>query len=53
MRVLTSLLYQVRPADPVVFATFAVVLLSAALLAGYIPARRAAKVNPTEALRYE
>lgn len=53
MRILTSLLYQVRPGDPLVFSTFAVVLLGVALLAGYVPARRAARVDPLTTLRAE
>jgi putative ABC transport system permease protein len=53
MRVLTSLLYQVRPGDPLVFSAFAAVLLSVALLAGYIPARRASRVDPLRTLRAE
>jgi len=53
MRVLTSLLYEVRPGDPLVFSTFAVVLLAVALLAGYVPARRAARVDPLTTLRAE
>ena len=52
-RVMASLLFAVRPTDLATF-TFAVVLLFViAVLACYIPARRAAKVDPIEALRYE
>jgi predicted permease len=50
-RVLYSLLYEVRPTDPVTYATIAAILGGAALLASWIPARRASRVNPTEALR--
>jgi putative ABC transport system permease protein len=53
MRLLTALLYQVSPGDPVVIATLASLLLSAVVCAGYVPARRAAKVDPLVTLRAE
>jgi putative ABC transport system permease protein len=53
MRVLSSLLYRVRPGDPIVFSLFAMVLLAVALLAGYVPARRAARLDPLTTLRAE
>jgi ABC-type antimicrobial peptide transport system permease subunit len=52
-RLLASFLYQVHGADPVVFSIASIVLILAALTAAYLPARRAAKVEPITALRYE
>jgi putative ABC transport system permease protein len=52
-RLLASVLYGISPRDPAVFATMAVLLLMVALIACWIPARRAAKLNPTVALRAE
>ncbi|MDQ3997962.1 MAG: FtsX-like permease family protein, partial [Gemmatimonadota bacterium] len=50
-RVLASMLYAVSPADPVTFAVIALVVAAIALLASYVPARRASRIDPTEALR--
>ncbi len=52
-RIIRSLLYNVSPTDPLTFTCVSLLLGSAALLAAYIPARRAARINPMEALRYE
>jgi len=52
-RVLRSLLYQVSPADPVTLGVVSVVLICAALLAAYVPARRAMQLDPVRALKAE
>jgi predicted permease len=52
-RAVSSLLFGIRPADPASVLGAIVVLLAVAALAAYVPARRAAAVDPMEALRYE
>lgn len=52
-RVLRSFLYEVSPLDPITYGTVAAVLAAVALLASYLPARRATRVDPLLALRHE
>jgi putative ABC transport system permease protein len=52
-RVLKSLLFEVSATDPATFALIALLLIVVALIASYIPARRATKVDPLQALRHE
>ena len=52
-RFLSVLLYGVKPADPVALATVSAVLIFAAFVATYFPARRATSVDPLVALRHE
>jgi ABC-type antimicrobial peptide transport system permease subunit len=52
-RVVESFLFQMKPADPLALTLAASILLAAALLAGYVPAWRASKVDPWTTLRDE
>ncbi len=52
-RLMESLLYTVSPADPLTYAAVSAALILAAVLASYLPARRATRVDPSEALRAE
>ena len=49
----TDLLFHVKPSDPMTFASVPAVLFATALAASWLPARRATKIDPAEALRYE
>jgi len=52
-RFLEGLLYEVSPADPATYAGVSAVLVAVALVACWIPARRAARIDPVQALRAE
>jgi ABC-type antimicrobial peptide transport system permease subunit len=52
-RYLASLLYGVKPTDPPTFIAVSLLLITVALIASYIPARQAAKVDPIRTLRHE
>ena len=52
-RSMTTLLFNVRPTDPAVYAAVSFVLIAVAVLASYLPARRAARIDPLVALREE
>ena len=53
MRVMTSLLFDVSPVDPLTYVAVALLLMTATLLASYIPARRISRVDPAVAMRVE
>jgi putative ABC transport system permease protein len=52
-RVLRSFLFEVQPGDPSTFIVVGILFIAVGLLACWAPARRAGKVDPLEALRYE
>jgi putative ABC transport system permease protein len=52
-RFMSTILYQTTPQDPATYVIVVFLLIATALLASYLPARRATKVDPMEALRYE
>jgi putative ABC transport system permease protein len=52
-RLMSTLLFGITPTDPATFALISLLLISVAAIASYIPARRATKVDPLIALRYE
>jgi ABC-type antimicrobial peptide transport system permease subunit len=52
-RLVRSQLYQVSPTDPVVYVAVSLLLVAVSLLACYVPARRASRVDPMTALRHE
>ncbi len=52
-RLLSSILYEVDPVEPITYAAFAAFLIVVSLLAAYLPARRATRVDPVSVLREE
>jgi len=52
-RYLQSMLHEVRPTDPMIFAAVIAAWLTVSLTACYLPARRAARTDPIQGLRYE
>ena len=52
-RLMTTMLFGVRPTDPLTFGVFAAIMLVVAMIASFVPARRALQVDPVTALRGE
>jgi len=52
-KLVASFLFELKPKDPLAFAAAVAILLGAAILAGYAPARRASRIDPMVALRHE
>jgi putative ABC transport system permease protein len=52
-RLMSALLFGVDPVDPITYGTVSLMLVAVALLASYVPSRRAARVDPVEALRVD
>ena len=52
-RTVRGLIFDISPLDPLTFVSAPAALLAVALLASYLPARRATKIDPMEALRHE
>jgi ABC-type antimicrobial peptide transport system permease subunit len=52
-RLMSALLFEVSPLDPVTYCAVSIVLVGAAFLASYVPARRATVIDPADALRAE
>jgi len=52
-QIITSLLFETEPRDPLTFAAVVVLLVGVAMLAGYVPALRATRIHPALALRVE
>ena len=52
-RMVSSLLYGLKPTDPLTISAAAIILFTVAAVASYLPARRASRVDPMVALRYE
>jgi putative ABC transport system permease protein len=52
-RFLNSLLFDLKPSDPITLGSAGLLLFAVAMLAGWLPARRAASIQPVQALRHE